>query len=72
MAKVRKWYLALEGGMWFAATMMLEFAMRNGDVLRLESGNFVQRDGQWFLSYMPHKTALTSGRTVFWPIHADI
>lgn len=72
LANVRKWYLRLEGGMWFAATMMLEFAMRNNDVLRLESGNFIQREGQWFLSYMPHKTALTSGRTVFWPIHRDI
>lgn len=72
LCKVRKWYLGLDGGMWFAATMMLEFAMRNGDVLRLESGNFIQRDGRWFLSYMPHKTALTSGRTVFWPIHGEI
>ena len=35
LAKVRSWYLSLDGEMWFAATMMLEFAMRNGDVLRL-------------------------------------
>ena len=72
LEKVRKWYLELDGEMWFAATMMLEFAVRNGDVLRLNGGNFVEREGQIFLSYTPHKTALTSGRSVFWPVHADI
>lgn len=72
LEKVRKWYLGLDGTFWFLATMMLEFGMRNGDIMRLTSGNFVERGGQWYLSYMPHKTALTSQRTVFWPIHADI
>lgn len=73
---------------WFAATMMLEFAMRNGDVLRLKDENFVTRspeciksDGdssvcgnaaKHYLSYTPHKTALSSGRRVYWPIHDDI
>ena len=57
---------------YFAATMMLEFAMRNGDILRLSTKNFTIRDGRHYLSYVPHKTELTSGRRVFWPIHDDI
>ena len=72
MKRVKAWYGGLEGEEWFAATMMLEFAMRNGDVLRLKKENFVERDTKHFLSYVPHKTALTSGRRVFWPIHASI
>lgn len=72
MKRVKAWYEQLEGEMWFAATMMLEFAMRNGDVLRLKAENFVEREGRRFLSYVPHKTALTSGRRVFWPIHGII
>ena len=72
LEKVRRWYLQLDGAMWFAATMMLEFAVRNGDVLRLTGGNFVVRENRVFLSYTPHKTALTSGRTVFWPVHREI
>ena len=73
LSRVRTWYLNLDGELWFAATMMLEFAMRNGDVLRLKDENFVVRDGgSVFLSYTPHKTALTSGRTVYWPVHPDI
>ncbi len=76
LERVKRWYRRQKGEMWFAATMMLEFAMRNGDVLRLRGENFVTRgegDGvRHFLSYMPHKTALTSGRRVFWPIHKEI
>lgn len=72
LAKVRTWYLSLDGEMWFAATMMLEFAMRNSDVLRLTDANFITREGATFLSYTPHKTALTSGRTVVWPVDPDI
>ena len=80
LGRVKAWYLNVcqaaksgkSGELWFAATMMLEFAMRNGDVLRLKEENFVQRDGRWYLSYVPHKTELTSGRRVFWPIHPEI
>ena len=165
LARVKFWYQnlcrAVKGGrgdhgeLWLAATMMLEFAMRNGDVLRLTDANFVARevDGgelnhrslcdtqncarpdlssppvpagratnlvgrgscqkddtdrdrfqnvaaraseagddilnrsqsacaegtcgsktvlRHFLSYTPHKTELTSGRHVFWPIHPAI
>ena len=82
LARVKAWYQNLccavktgreaNGELWLAATMMLEFAMRNGDVLRLKNDNFVSRDNRHFLSYVPHKTELTSGRRVFWPIHPDI
>ena len=69
LARVKAWYGKLTGEHWFAATMMLEFAMRNGDVLRLSKENFVTREVHHFLSYTPHKTALSSGRRVYWPIH---
>ncbi len=77
LARVKAWYARQTGEYWFAATMMLEFAMRNGDVLRLAKENFVTKDDggrrvRHFLSYTPHKTALTSGRRVYWPIHETI
>lgn len=83
LARVKAWYEKQTGECWFAATMMLEFAMRNGDVLRLKSENFVEKKdekyGVWngcsskhYLSYTPHKTALSSGRRVYWPIHDAI
>lgn len=55
--------------LWFAATMMLEFAMRNSDILRLRRENFIEMGGRVFLNYTPHKTANSSGRMVKWPIH---
>lgn len=87
LARVKTWYARQTHTHWFAATMMLEFAMRNGDVLRLKDENFVTRRevlpcggtpaGQTtlfrhYLSYTPHKTELSSGRRVFWPIHDAI
>ena len=80
LARVKAWYENQTGEHWFAATMMLEFAMRNSDVLRLKKENFVTHeiageDGPriaHFLSYTPHKTALSSGRCVYWPIHDSI
>ena len=72
LARVKAWYERQTSEHWFAATMMLEFAMRNGDVLRLTKDNFVEKDDQHYLSYTPHKTALSSGRRVYWPIHASI
>ncbi len=65
---------------------MLEFAMRNGDILRLTPSNFIEQTTprpapstkhqaprtMHFLSYTPHKTELSSGRRVCWPIHPDI
>ena len=72
LARVKAWYQKLTGEHWFVATMMLEFAMRNGDVLRLKEENFIERDSHHYLTYTPHKTELTSGRHVCWPIHDDI
>ena len=72
LAKVKNWYRRQTGECWFAATMMLEFAMRNGDVLRLRDENFVAKDSRHFLTYTPHKTELSSGRHVYWPIHEEI
>ena len=73
LAKVKGWYVALRPGeLWFVATMMLEFAMRNGDIMRLRRDNFVERDGRVFLNYTPHKTEHSSGRVVKWPVHPSI
>lgn len=72
LKKVKGWYYTLEGEDWFVATMMLEFAMRNGDILRLNESNFIQKDGKPHLRYVPHKTELSSSRVVCWPIHEDI
>ena len=83
LGRVKDWYRRQRGERWFAATMMLEFAMRNGDVLRLRPENFVERREEGsgmrdeekirhFLCYVPHKTALSSGRRVCWPVHEDI
>lgn len=73
LAKVKKWYLSREPDMvWYVATMMLEFAMRNSDVKRLKRNNFVESDGRVFLNYTPQKTAHSSGRVVKWPVHPEI
>ena len=73
IAKVKAWYSSLPvGEVWFVATMMLEFAMRNGDILRLRRNNFVERDERVFLNYTPHKTKHSSGRMVKWPVHPSI
>lgn len=57
---------------WFLATMMYRFAVRNGDVGRLTLKDFVEHDGSVYLLYMPHKTANSSGTTVNWPLHSDL
>ena len=76
LAKVKEWYASLErrpdAREWAAATLMLEFAMRNGDVGSLRWSDFRERDGSACLCYTPHKTALSSGRRVAWPVHPDI
>lgn len=81
LLKVKTWYEGLSGKKWFAATMMLEFAMRNGDIKRLQWQNFISRPAPnheassdvpvdiHYLSYTPHKTENSSGRMVVWPIH---
>ena len=72
LSRLRAWYGKLKGAKWFAVTMMLEFAMRNGDVDRVDDGYFVEIEGRHYLRYTPHKTALTSGRRVCWPVHEKI
>lgn len=49
--------------------------MANDAFLPNQSGKLGKGDGdceKHFLCYTPHKTALTSGRWVCWPIHPDI
>ena len=73
LAKVKRWYGSLApSGLWFVATMMLEFGMRNSDVLRLKRENFVEKDGKVYLNYTPHKTENSSARVVKWPVHDSI
>ena len=73
LAKVKSWYESLApGALWLAATMMLEFGMRNGDILRLRRENFVEREGRVYLNYTPHKTEHSSHRVVKWPVHAEL
>ena len=97
LAKVKAWYRGLEARSdqreWILATLMLEFAMRNGDAERLRWSDFrparqcnhgadqneitvrmKSNDGnaRMVLCYTPHKTRLSSGRVVAWPVHPDI
>lgn len=75
LLKVRDWYESLEvrddRRYWLAATLMLEFAMRNGDVSRLIWSQFITST-RTCLMYTPHKTALSSGRLVKWPVHQEL
>ena len=57
---------------WFFMTMMLNFGMRNSDVKLLTWDNFVETAQGVFLRYTPHKTRLTSGRNINWPIPNDM
>ncbi|MBR4652028.1 MAG: hypothetical protein IKO72_01590 [Kiritimatiellae bacterium] len=79
LRRVRSWYEALEHRAdkreWLTATLMLEFAMRNGDIATLCWSDFRLREdlpSAIVLCYTPHKTALSSGRIVSWPVHPDI
>lgn len=76
LLQVRDWYDALrlreDKRDWLAATLMLEFAMRNSDVKRLRWSDFRPRDNHMVLCYTPHKTELSSGRIVAWPVHPDL
>lgn len=81
LRKVKDWYSDLEcrsgdstaaRHLWFCATMMLEFAMRNSDIMLLRRENFVEYEGRVYLNYTPHKTKHSSGRVVKWPVHNAI
>lgn len=78
---VEAWYRSLwkEEGMsarecrvWFFASMMLRFAVRNGDVGRLTPRDFVRKDGEVRLCYTPHKTANRSRTRVCWPLSDEM
>lgn len=77
---VEAWYKGLwKDGMskqdcriWFLATMMYKFAVRNGDVGTFTLRNFSEHDGSTYLIYTPHKTANSSGTVVNWPVHPDL
>ena len=63
------WYRGLmfdkDGRRRIYAMMMLKYAMRNGDVLRLRWSNFHVVGSRWQLEYVPHKTErATAGRSV--------
>lgn len=72
LARVREWYAGLETmedkRHWLAATMMLQFAMRNSDVMTATAAVFKDRKGRMVLNYRPRKTANSSRRDVAWPI----
>ena len=84
LLKVKDWYDSLlvraDKRDWIAVTLMLEFAMRNGDAGRLRWSDFRGKEGAGdaeegasaVLCYTPNKTALSSGRVVAWPVHPDI
>ena len=76
LAKVKEWYggLSLHKDQrdWVLVTLMLEFAMRNGDVEKLRWSDFRVKNDRVVLCYTPNKTRLSSGRTVAWPVHPDI
>ena len=76
LAKAKEWYRGLEKRSdqreWVLATLMLEFAMRNGDAERLRWSDFRVKDGGAVLCYTPHKTRLSSGRVVAWPVHPEL
>ena len=76
LARVKEWYISLEkrsdAREWVLATLMLEFAMRNGDAERLRWSDFRKKDSGFVLCYTPNKTKLSSGRFVAWPIHPAI
>ena len=76
LQQVRDWYdtlrLRTDKRDWLVATLMLEFALRNSDIKRLQWSDFRSKDDHWVLCYTPHKTELSSGRIVAWPVHPTL
>ena len=61
------WYHDLEAKeprVWVAASLMLQFGMRNGDAGRLTWDRFQREGERVVLAYRPQKTARSSGRLV--------
>ncbi len=78
--QVMAWYEKLwsldDKRLWMGATLMLQFAMRNGDARAAKWSWFVKRkvEGgeQVYLRYTPEKTRNSSARHVMWPVHKDV
>ncbi len=65
--RTMQWYRSMEKDnpmIWVAASLMLQFGMRNCDAARLKWENIVREDGKWVLGYTPKKTKNSSGRRV--------
>ena len=73
--RTMEWYKELEVSqpkVWLAATLMLQFGMRNGDACRVKWDN-IQREGELYvLGYIPSKTSTSSGRRVHVPFDSDL
>lgn len=68
-----EWYAGLaeaSGGMWAAATLMIQFAMRPGDASALRWEQITGGAGKRALRYVPSKTRgrTASARAVTWPV----
>ena len=85
LESVKQWYEGLwsdaDKRKWMAATLMLQFAMRNGDVELakpewFEKREVKTRDGEFaermVLHYTPHKTSSSSARSVAWPVEESL
>lgn len=82
-AEVKKWYGELweheDKRYWLAATLMLQFAMCDKDVQKM-NGEYVDGEKEFrkrcmakmYLKYTPCQTANSSGSKVVWPIHPEI
>lgn len=65
--RTMEWYRALERSRpmaWAAASLMVQFGMRNCDAERLRWEDIVREEGRWVLGYTPKKTKNSSGRRV--------
>lgn len=70
-----EWYRSLEQSepmTWVAASCMLQFGMRNSDVILLEWDAFERVDDHYEVNYRPHKTSSSSGRMVHVPLSDDL
>lgn len=73
--KTLAWYNALEETdpkMWLAATLMLQFGMRNVDAGLLTWDKFKQEGDLMVLGYTPSKTSASSGRRVHVPFDLEL
>jgi integrase len=73
--KTLTWYKSLEDTqpkVWLAATLMLQFGMRNIDACLLTWDHFKQEGDLMVLGYTPRKTSTSSGRVVHVPFDKEL